>query len=581
MGKLKVYFTKIKQGRGRELFKQIAWVYKYLNSNIPAVIIYTLLGMTGSLTSIIGGFISRDLVDIITGHQTGRLLVTFCEMIGIAILTMVISQASGYISAKITVNMDNDIKAKLFDEIVSSEWEYLAQFHSGDLVARWNRDSAVVSTGLLMTIPNYFIFTFGFVSSLIVVLQNDWTFAVFALASMPLSFLASRQSLKLMQKSNMNSMSIGAKMSSFNQEVFSNIQNVKAFDMVHIYSKRLRLIQEEYANVRMHYQKVSIINAFILTIVSIVVSYSAQGWGIYRVWAGAITYGTMTMFIALSSSLSSSVNNLISLVPQTIMLGNAAKRIMEVTEFPKEDYSQSEEVREFYNKHKDEGIGMSIRDLEYSYPTSDVIFTGVSFDAHPHEVIAIVGPSGEGKTTLLRYLLALTKSETGAGYITYGKETPESSDEYMLLTASARQVMAYVPQGNTMFSGTIAENMRNVKEDATDDEIIAALKLACAWDFVEKLPDGIDSVIMERGGGFSEGQAQRLSIARALLRKSPILLLDEATSALDMDTEKSVLKNIMEDDYPRTCILTTHRPSVLDYCTRVYEVRDKALKQVK
>lgn len=581
MGKLKTYFVKIKQGRGRELIGQIVWVYKYLNSNIPAVIIYTLLGMTGSVTSIIGGFVSRDLVDIITGHQTGRLLVTFCEMIGIALLTMLISQTSGYISAKITVNMDNDIKGRLFDEIVASEWEYLAQFHSGDLVSRWNRDSAVVSSGLLMTIPNYFIFSFSFVSSLIVVLKNDWTFAVFAIASMPLSFIASRQSLKLMQKSNMNSMSVNTKMASFNQEVFTNIQNVKAFDMVHIYSRRLREIQKEYTKVRMHYQKVSIINAFILTIVSLIVSYSAQGWGIYRVWAGAITYGTMTMFISLSSSLSSSVNNLISLVPQTIMLGNAAKRIMDVTEFPKEDYSHQEEVRAYYEKHKEEGLGMSVRNLEYAYMTSDIIFSDVNLDAHPHEVIAIVGPSGEGKTTLLRYLLALTKSETGAGYITYGNETPESSEDYMPLTASARQVMAYVPQGNTMFSGTIAENMRNVKEDATDDEITEALKLACAWPFVEKLPDGINSMIMENGGGFSEGQAQRLSIARALLRKSPILLLDEATSALDMDTEKEVLKNIMEDAYPRTCILTTHRPSVLDYCTRVYEVRDKALKQIK
>ena len=126
-----------------------------------------------------------------------------------------------------------------------------------------------------------------------------------------------------------------------------------------------------------------------------------------------------------------------------------------------------------------------------------------------------------------------------------------------------------------MFSGTIASNMRNVKEDATDEEIIEALKLACAWRFVEKLPDGINSEIMERGGGFSEGQSQRLSIARALLRKSPILLLDEATSALDIATEREVLKNIMCDNYPRTCIVTTHRPSVLNICSRVYSISDK------
>ena len=322
---------------------------------------------------------------------------------------------------------------------------------------------------------------------------------------------------------------------------------------------------------RLDFQKMSILTSVLMSIIGFIVSYSCYGWGIYRVWSNTISYGTMTMFLSLSGTLTSSVNSLASLIPTAISLTISAGRLMDIVEMPQEDYSQDSAVEKFGKQHRQEGIGLIMKDLDYTYRTGTNVFSGASMEAYPHEIVALVGPSGEGKTTMLRLILSLLKPQKGSFHICAG----HNEKEQLAMSPSTRKLFSYVPQGNTMFSGTIAENLRNVKPDATDEEIIEALKLACAWEFVEKLPDRIESEVKERGGGFSEGQAQRLSIARALLRKSPILLLDEATSALDVATERKVLKNIMQDTYPRTCIVTTHRPTVLNICSRVYAIRDK------
>jgi ABC-type bacteriocin/lantibiotic exporter with double-glycine peptidase domain len=189
-------------------------------------------------------------------------------------------------------------------------------------------------------------------------------------------------------------------------------------------------------------------------------------------------------------------------------------------------------------------------------------------------VIAITGPSGEGKTTLLRLLLGLVQPCSGIAQL------KGSTGSVYSLTAGTRNAFAYVPQGNSVFSGTIADNLRLVAPDATDDQLIQALDVACALDFVKQLPDGIHHSLGAGGRGISEGQAQRIAIARALLRRAPILLLDEATSALDVDTEKKLLDNLQSSGLINTCILVTHRPSSADFCHRTYEIRNGFCKEV-
>lgn len=568
--KVTYFWGRIKAGRLREMKSQTKWIYAYARKYWPAMIFYTMLGLAGTVISLGSSLVSKDLVNIITGHQTGVVIKTFVLMIALTLGTTILNQISGYASVWISMKVDAEIKSDIFSKILVTDWESLTTYHTGDLLTRWNSDASTVSSGVLNFIPNTILYIFRFVSALWVVVYHDPTFAIFALVSMPISLLMSRFLMGKMTKNNMKSAKMSAEMTGFNQEAFSNIQTIKAFDLINLYVNRLKDLQKEYIHMRLDFQKMTIAISMLMTTVGLIVSYSTYAWGIYRVWSGAIDYGTMTMFLALSGTLSTSLQNLTTLVPTAIGLTTAAGRLMDIVEMPREDYSLDDEVIKLKGKHTSDGIGLHIDSMDYSYIGGTEVFKGADFEAWPHEIVALVGPSGEGKTTMLRLMLSLMKINGGNAYVAGGNKMDK-----IPLTPSTRKLFSYVPQGNTMFSGTIAQNMRNVKVDATDEEIIDALKMACAWDFVEKLPEGINSELKERGGGVSEGQAQRLSIARALIRKSPILLLDEATSALDVATERKVLKNIMQDEYPRTCIVTTHRPTVLNMCDKVYSIKDK------
>lgn len=570
--KLKHYIGRIKEGMLKEMWHETLWIYQYAKLYWKQMIFYTALGLTGTAVSLISSLISRDMVDIITGRQTGLLARTFCFYIGFTVGNIFLSQLSTYFSNKISISVDNAIKADIFNKMLVTDLEAIQNYHTGDLLTRWSSDASNISSGILSWIPNLIIYTVRFISSFALVCYNDYVFAILAMLGMPVSMLLSRKLLKRMHGNNKRSAAMNSKMSGFNQETFSNIQTIKAFDLIGLYSRHLKELQNDYLNMRLEFQKLSMVTSVIMSLAGLVVSYSCYGFGIYRVWSGAISYGTMTMFLSLSGTLTGTLNQLISLVPTAVSLTTSAGRLMDILEMPKEDFSKTDEACLFLDRNRENGISLKFSGISYTYSNGNEVFRNASIDAHPHEIAALVGPSGEGKTTMLRLILALLHPQEGTA-ILYGAE-----NDIFEISPSARKLFSYVPQGNTMFSGTIAGNMRNIKPDATDEEIINVLEMSCAWDFVSRLQDGIYSKIGERGAGFSEGQAQRLSIARSLLRHSPILLLDEATSALDVATERKVLKNIMKDDYPRTCIVTTHRPTVLSICSRVYAISDKRCK---
>ncbi|MBQ7506816.1 MAG: ABC transporter ATP-binding protein, partial [Lachnospiraceae bacterium] len=244
----------------------------------------------------------------------------------------------------------------------------------------------------------------------------------------------------------------------------------------------------------------------------------------------------------------------------------SAQRLMNIVNLPHDDQSRKEEARAFLKTHEKEGFSLNVKDVSYAYRNGNRVFSSVSFEGRPGEMIGLVGPSGGGKTTMLRLLLSLIRPRKGEIEIVSADGEAMKNAPYM------RQFFSYVPQGNTMMSGTVRSNLLCVRKDATEEELTEALATACARDFIERLPNGVDTGIGERGVGFSEGQAQRLAIARALLKKAPILLLDEASSALDVETERRVLKNISENRGTHLCIVTTHRPTALALCDQVYSI---------
>lgn len=568
--KIKGYFKAIKDGRLREMKRQTVWIYRYAKRYKWAMLFYTALGLADTGITLFLCWISKNLVDIVTGFEGWEPLIrNFSVLIALNVVSLFLSQISSIISSKISLKVDADIKADIFSKILVTDWESLTNYHTGDLLVRWSSDASVISSSVLNYIPTAIITIIKFIAAFAMVLYNDWTFAIFAFLGIPVSVLLSKTLVNRMVNNNKKSAQMGAELSGFNQEAFSNIQTIKAFSLIQLYVERLKQLQKEYIDMRLNFQKMSIWTSVLLSTVGMIVSYASYGWGVYRVWTGAISYGAMTMFLSLSGTLTASLHNLTGLIPSAINITTSAGRLMDIVEMPREDLSQENEADEFAERNKNTGISVHIKNLSFSYNNGTEVFKEASFEAKPRETIALVGPSGEGKTTMLRLILSLMQVKECEAYLSCDK------GEKFALSPSSRRLFSYVPQGNTLFSGTIAYNMRSVKPEATDEEITEALKMACAWEFVEKLPDGINAEIKERGGGFSEGQAQRLSIARALLRKSPLLLLDEATSALDVATERRLLKNIMQDDYPRTCIVTTHRPTVLSICNRVYAIKDK------
>ncbi len=425
--------------------------------------------------------------------------------------------------------------------------------------------------------PNFIIKIIQAICCIAIIFYYDPIMALISIISTPVMVLFSRTLMSKMRIFSKRSREASSKIFSFIQESYSNMQSIKAFGIVEDFNLKFKMIQSDYYAVVMEQNKFAVLTRILMSLIGMIVSYSCYGWGVYRLWSGVITFGTMQMFLQLASSLSGAFSALVSMVPTAIGTLIASRRLIDVVSLQKEAADPTVDVERIRTEAA-QGVGVHIENGKFAYEEPEEIFSCFSFDANSGDVVAIVGPSGAGKTTLFRILLGIVELDGGTGEICY--DTADGEKRYRL-SPSTRGLFAYVPQGNTLFYGTVADHMRLFRMDATEEEIVEALKTACAWDFVSQLENGIHTVIEESGNNFSEGQKQRLCIARALISDAPIVLLDEGTSALDNATERRLLQNLAASRQNKTYIVSTHRTSVLDICDRTYSIEDRTLRPIR
>lgn len=567
---IKKIIEKYKSGAFREMWNETKWLYSYAAKYKWLIVIYIVIGLFATGLALAASLVTKNLINEVIGGKISAAAVALYVFLGLS--GIAVSALNRRLSAKISLRVNNEIRADVFGKFISTTWEEVSAFHSGDLLNRINGDVSTVADSVIGWIPSVTIKSAQFIGAIAIICYYDAAMALLSLISIPAAALISSLLLRKMRSYGTKIREAGSELMSFFEESLQNIQTVKAFGLSQSLDGRLAQLQKIYYDTSLEYNALSVKVTSGMSVLGLFVSYLCMGWCIFRLFTGAIDIGTMVLFIQLSSYLSSSISSLISSVPTVISATVSAGRIISVLNLPREEEDESLAAREIADFG--EAPEIEFRDVSFGYKNGGKVFSEVNLTVAPGEFAAFVGPSGGGKTTLLRLLLGLVKPQSGKATLSAKGKTTE-------ISSVTRRIFTYVPQEKAMFSGTVAEMLRLFSPEATDEEINAALKAACAYDFVAALPEGINTPLGERGAGFSEGQNQRLAIARAVLRKAPVLLLDEATSALDLETERRVLENITALCRGKTLIVMTHRESVLPLCDSVYRISGGKVEKVR
>lgn len=534
----------------------LRWLWRAWRGNRLQAALNAIVGLLSVGVSLTQVWAVKHAIDVASGDEQGNIYMAVAFM-GVLILIDFALNISGiWIRNLLGIKAQNRMQQRVLDRILRSEWRGKESRHSGDVLNRLEFDVTNVVNFLTETLPSALSVLAMFIGAFSYLASMEWRLAVLVAAMVPLFVLVSKIYIRQMRGLTRQVRDSDSKVQAFMQEITQNRMLVKTLESGGFMINRLESTQSELRRNVVRRTSFSVFSNFILNFGFTLGYLVAFLWAAVRMSAGTLSFGGMTAFLQLVSKIQGPARSLTKLVPAFVSVFTAAERLMELEEDPLEE--QGDPIM------LDAPCGVRLDNVSYAYQDGETnVIDNLSFDFRPGCCTAILGETGAGKTTLVRMLLALLQPQSGSLHIYNNVEERQ-------LTPRLRANFVYVPQGNTLLSGTIRENLCLGKHNATDEEMREALIKSCA-EFVFDLPDGLDTACAEKGGGLSEGQAQRICIARALLRNRSVMLFDEATSALDPDTERRLLKNILAS-HDKTIIFITHRLAVVDYCDDVLRV---------
>lgn len=538
----------------------LRWLWRAWRGNRLQACLNAVIGLSSVVVSLAQVTAVRHAIDVASGAARGNLYWAVAVMGLLILCDFLLNISSTWVQNLLGIRAQNRMQQRMLDRILRSRWHGKEHFHSGDVLNRLEFDVANVVDFLTQTIPSTLSVLAMFVGAFCYLFAMDAVLALITVAIIPVFVGLSKLYVNRMRKLTKDVRAEDSRVQSTLQETIQHRMLIKTLESETMMVNRLEQTQ---GVLRHKVVKRTVFSVFSNTVLNVGFALGylvAFLWAAVRMSANSLSFGGMTAFLQLVNRIQSPARSLTRLVPAFVSVFTAAERLMELEETPLDEQGEPMAL--------DAPCGIRLRHVSYAYEDGEDVLRDLSFDFKPGTCTAVLGETGAGKTTLIRLILGLVKPKDGKAEIYSGVYSNVTNT--VPLSPLTRCNLAYVPQGNTLLSGTVRDNLRLGKLSATDDEMKEALRLSCA-EFLFDSPDGLDTICGEQGSGLSEGQAQRIAIARALLRDCPVLLLDEATSALDPDTERQLLGNILSDKR-RTIIFITHRLAVKDYCDQTLTI---------